>query len=136
MYLAWKADRHDTVDEPFITLPPSAACSLDLFSNLHSDEDTAAYLGDTQCSDAAADLFSPLGGGSAHRSSSGTHHDAHSSSEALSAAASLKSESLHSRLVVTHTELIAFSESLAVSFSMTDDIEVIYRLSAEITEIL
>ncbi|KAB8071485.1 hypothetical protein BDV29DRAFT_17507 [Aspergillus leporis] len=152
-----------SIDEPFITLLPSAACSLDLFSDLPSDENTAAYLWDhppllddygqpdlpiteaipsgprtasTASSNAAADLFSPLGAGSAHRFSSSTHHDTHSSSKAPSAAASLKSESLHSRLVVTHTELIAFSESLAVSFSMTDDMEVIYRLSAEMTEIL
>lgn len=91
MYLAWKADRYDTVDEPFITLPPSAAYSLNLFSNLRSDEDTAAYLWDHQ----------PLldGYGQPYL-------------------------------------LIAFSELLAVSFSMTDDIEVIYRLSAEMTEIL
>ncbi|KAJ5399236.1 hypothetical protein N7465_009725 [Penicillium sp. CMV-2018d] len=163
MYLAWKADRYDPVDEPFITQPPSAAYSLDLFSNLHSDENTAAYLWDYQSlldgygqpylptdeaihndtltastisSDAAADLFSPLGGGSAHRSSSGTHHDVNSSSEAPSAAASLKSESLHRQLIVIHTKLITLSESLAVSFSMTDDIEVIYKLSAEMTEIL
>ncbi|KAJ5384365.1 hypothetical protein N7517_002276 [Penicillium concentricum] len=152
-----------SIDEPFITLPPSVACSQDLFGNLQSDENTAAYLWDhqpllddfgqpympideaihsgtltvsTASSDVAADLFLPLGGGSAHRFSSGTHHDAHSSSDAPSAAASLKSESLHSQLVVTHTELIAFSQSLAVSFSMTDDMEVIYRLSAEMTGIL
>ncbi|OQE20758.1 hypothetical protein PENFLA_c016G10681 [Penicillium flavigenum] len=158
-----KAHRQDTVDEPFITLPPSAACSIDLFSNIHSDENTAAYLWDhpplledygqsylpideaihsgtlttpTASSNATTDLFSSLGGDSPHRSSSGTHHDTHSSSEAPSAAASAKSESLHSRLVVTHTELIALSESLAVSFSMTDDMEVIYKLSAEMTEIL
>ena len=163
MYLTWKAHRHETVDEPFITLPPSAACSIDLFSNLHSDENTAAYLWDhpplledygqsylpideaihsgtlttpTASLNAATDSFSSLGGLSPHRSSSGTHHDTHSSSEAPSAAASVKSESLHSRLVVTHTELIALSESLAVSFSMTDDMGVIYRLSAEMTEIL
>ncbi|KAF4771440.1 hypothetical protein HAV15_004179 [Penicillium sp. str.  len=149
-----------SIDEPFIALPPSTACSLDLFSNLHSDENTAAYLWDhqplldgygqsylpideavhsgtltapTASSDATADLFSLLGGGSAHRSSSG---DAHSSSGPPSAAASPKSESLHSQLVVIHTELIAFSESLAVSFSMTDDMEIIYRLSAEMTELL
>jgi acyl-CoA synthetase (AMP-forming)/AMP-acid ligase II len=77
-----------------------------------------------------------LGGDSPHRSSSGTHHDTPSSSGAPSAAASVKSESLHGRLVVTHAELIALSESLAVSFNMTDDMEVIYRLSAEMTEIL
>ncbi|KAJ5121068.1 uncharacterized protein N7515_009029 [Penicillium bovifimosum] len=163
MYLTWKAHRHDTVDVPFISLPPSAACSIDLFSNLHSDENTAAYLWDhpplledygqsylpideaihsgtltapTASSNTGNDLFSSLGVDSPHRSSSGTHHDTHSSSEVPSAAASVKSESLHSRLVVTHTELIALSESLAVSFSMTDDMGVIYRLSAEMTEIL
>lgn len=163
MYLAWKADRYDTVDEPFITQPASAACSLDFFSNLHSDENTAAYLWDYQSlldsygqpylptdeaihsgtltastisSDAAADLFSPLGGGSAHRSSSDTHHDVNSSSEAPSTTTSLKSESLHRQLIVIHTKLITLSESLAVSFSMTGDIEVIYKLSAEMTEIL
>ncbi|KAJ5048933.1 hypothetical protein NUH16_007444 [Penicillium rubens] len=163
MYLTWETHKHDTVDEPFITLPPSADCSIDLFGNLHSDENTAAYLWGhpplledygqsylpideaihsgtlttlTASSNAATDLFSSLGGDSPHRSSSGTHHDTPSSSGAPSAAASVKSESLHSRLVVTHTELIALSESLAVSFSMTDDMEVIYRLSAEMTEIL
>ncbi|KAJ5457279.1 hypothetical protein N7530_012553 [Penicillium desertorum] len=163
MYLTWKAHRHDTVDEPVITLPPSADCSIDLFSNLHSDENTAAYLWGhpplledygqsylpmdeaihsgtlttlTTSSNAATDLFSSLGGDSPHRSSSGTHHDTPSSSGAPSAAASVKSESLHGRLVVTHAELIALSESLAVSFNMTDDMEVIYRLSAEMTEIL
>lgn len=152
----------DTVDEPFITQPPSAAYSLDLFSNLHSDENTAAYLWDyqslldgygqpylpideaihsgtitasTTSSDAAADLFSPLGG-SAHRSGSDTHHDVNSSSEAPSTATSLKNESLHRQLIVIHTKLITLSESLAVSFSMTGDIEVIYKLSAEMTEIL
>ncbi|KAJ5978661.1 hypothetical protein N7501_002003 [Penicillium viridicatum] len=153
---------NDTVDEPFIIQPPSAAHSLDLFSNLHSDENTAAYLWDyqslldgygqpylpideaihsgtitasTASSDAAADLFSPLGG-SAHRSGSDTHHDVNSSSEAPSTATSLKNESLHRQLIVIHTKLITLSESLAVSFSMTDDIEVIYKLSAEMTEIL
>ncbi|CAG8897294.1 unnamed protein product [Penicillium egyptiacum] len=155
-----------SIAEPFITLPPSAACRIDLFSNLHSDENTAAYLWDhpplledygqsylpideaihsgtlttpTASSNTATDLFLSLGGDSPHRSSSGTHHthhDTHSSSEVPPAAAPAKSESLHSRLVVTHTELIALSESLAVSFSMADDMEVIYRLSAEITEIL
>ncbi|PKX95994.1 Zn(II)2Cys6 transcription factor domain-containing protein [Aspergillus novofumigatus IBT 16806] len=136
-----------SIDEPFI--------SLDLFSDLPSDENTAAYLWDhppwlddyeqphlpiteaipsgpstasSASSNAAADF--------AHRSTSSAHIDTRSSSEAPSAAASLKSESLHSQLVVTQTELIAFSESLAVSFSMTDDMEVIYRLSAEMTEIL
>jgi hypothetical protein len=163
MYLTWKADSHDTADDPFITLPPSAASSLDLFSNLHSNENPAAYLWDhpplledygqsylpidetihsgtltapTANSNGAGDLSTPMGSDSTHRSSSGTHHDAHSSSETSSAATSVKIESLHDRLVVTHTELIALSESLAVSFSLTDDMDVIYRLSAEMTEIL
>lgn len=160
--LDMEAHIDDTVDEPFIALPPSAACSIDLFSN-HSDENTAAYLWGhppsledygqsylpineaihsgtlttpTLSSNTATDLFSSLGGDNPYRSRSGIHHDTPSSSEAPSATASVKSEGLHSRLVVTHTELIALSESLAVSFSMTDDMEVIYRLSAEMTEIL
>ncbi|KAJ5544906.1 hypothetical protein N7535_006708 [Penicillium sp. DV-2018c] len=185
MYFTWKAHRHDTVDVPSISLPPSTAGSIDLFGNLHSDENTATYLWDhpplledygqsylpideaihsgtlttlTANSNTGNDLFSSLGGDSPNRSSSGTHHDTRSSSgthydthsssgihhdthssgegEAPSAAASVKSESLHSRLVVTHTELIALSESLAVSFSMTDDMGLIYRLSADMTEIL
>ncbi|KAJ5082598.1 hypothetical protein N7532_011641 [Penicillium argentinense] len=135
-----EADRHDTVDEPFITLPPSAACSLDLFSNLPSDENTAAYLWDHQpLLDDYGQPHLPIdeaihsGSRTASTASSNAAADF---SEAPSTAASLKSESLHSRLVVINTELIALSESLAVSFSMTDDMEVIYRLNAEMTEIL
>jgi hypothetical protein len=97
---------------------------------------SGTYTTSNASSNAAADLFSPLGPSSAQGSSSGPHNDAHSSSEAPSAAASPRSENLHSRLVATHSELIALSESLAVSFSMTDDMDVIYRLSADMTEIL
>ncbi|CAG8266800.1 unnamed protein product [Penicillium olsonii] len=172
-----------TTDEPFTTLPTAFASNLDLFNNLHSDDNTAAYFWDhpplledyghsylpidepthtgplatpTTSSNAALDLFSALGGGSSHPSSNGAHHDTnsssgtyhdtnssngthndtHSSSEATSAAASVKSDSLHGRLVGTHAELIALSESLAVSFSLTDDMDIIYRLSNDMTEIL
>ncbi|KAM3473579.1 hypothetical protein MY5147_004703 [Beauveria neobassiana] len=152
-----------SADTRSVTLPTSFDCSPDLFSNLPTEENTAAYPWDHQpslddygqlllpldeamhggtyttsneSSNAAADFVSSLEPSSAQSSSSGPHQDTNSSSEAPSAAASPRSESLHGRLVATHSELIALSESLAVSFSMTDDMDVIYRLSADMTDIL
>lgn len=158
-----EADGYDTVDTAFITQPMSSTGSTDLFSNLPSDESIDAYLWDQQPfldeysqslllideatqggtykastadSNAVTNSVPPFRGASAQISGSGAEHDAHSSSEPPSAAASPKSNSPHSRLVFTHAELIALSESLAVSFSMTNDMDVIYRLSAEVTKIL
>lgn len=46
------------------------------------------------------------------------------------------SETLHARLVVVHHQLTTFSESLATSFNMAEDVEEIYRMSADFKSVV